>query len=252
MRKSRQTHALRLRFRACALITSAMLVGCGPAAHIPIRPTVLASALSAGDPAVYLAHALAPVLYLQRDEWFRLERVVAVVHPNRPIIGYYLLWRDDVQGAWIPFTKATDEEIVWVGYDSTNAPTDVWTYWHGDILHADWRGRGTVSVDVQWGKHGSLPRGLISDAALWPGTLNNFWVSSWVTIPDILLGRLSRRGPLCFCRGYRRYITFDRPVIAADRIDVVARVEDTDPLLGAIFGIPYSKKLQWPAPVRSP
>ena len=193
MRKSRHPYALRLPLPACALVTSALLAGCGPRAHIPNRPTVIASALPSDDPAVHIAHALAPVLYLQRDEWFRLERVVAVVHPNRPIIGYYLLWRDDVHGAWIPFTKATDEEIVWVGYDSTQAPTDIWTYWHGKVLHADWRGRGTVSIDVQWGKHGSMPRGIVNDDAMWPRTLSNFFVSSWVGIPDILLGRLDLR-----------------------------------------------------------
>lgn len=246
MRKSRHPYALRLPLPACALVTSALLAGCGPRAHIPTRPTAIASALPSDDPAVHIAHALAPVLYLQRDEWFRLERVVAVVHPNRPIIGYYLLWRDDVHGAWIPFTKATDEEIVWVGYDSTQAPTDIWTYWHGKVLHADWRGRGTVSIDVQWGKHGSMPRGIVNDDAMWPRTLSNFFVSSWVGIPDILLGRLSRRGPLCFCHGYRRYSTFDRPVLSGDLIDVVARLEDPDPLLSALFGTPYSKKMPWP------
>ena len=90
---------------------------------------------------------------------------------KRQIIGYYLLWRDDVHGAWLPFTNATDEEIVWVGYDSTGAPTDVWTYWHGKILHADWRDRGTVTIDVQWGKHGSLPRGITDEDAMWPRTI---------------------------------------------------------------------------------
>jgi hypothetical protein len=185
-------------------------------------------------------------LYLQRDEWFHLERVVAVVHPNRPIIGYYLLWRDDIHGAWIPFTKATDEEVVWVGYDSTGAPTDLWTYWHGHILHADWRERGQIWVDVQWGKHGSLPHGITDQTAMWPGTLANFWVSSWVGIPDILLGRLSRRGPLCFCHGYKRYRTFDRPLITAEHLDVVIRTVDPDAVLGAVFGRPYSRKGPWP------
>ena len=168
------------------------------------------------------------------------------MHPNRPVIGYYLLWRDDVHGAWLPFTKATDEEIVWVGYDSTQAPTDVWTYWHGTILHADWRGRGTVTIDVQWGKHGSLPRGIVQDDPLWPQTLNSFWVTSWIGIPDILLGRLSRRGPLCFCHDYRRYTTFDRPVLVGTQIDVVARTIDPDPVLSVLFGKPYSKKTPWP------
>jgi hypothetical protein len=157
-----------------------------------------------------------------------------------------LLWRDDVHGAWLPFTKATDEEIVWVGYDSTRAPTDVWTFWHGKILYADWRNRGTVLVDVQWGKHGSMPRGVTNDDALWPGTLSSFWVTSWAGLPDIWLGRITRRGPMCFCRGYRRYTTFDRPLLVGPRIDVVARTADPDPVLGAVFGRPYSEKSPWP------
>ena len=238
------------RFAATAsypvLVATALLSGCGPTAHIPPRPVTVPSALSPDDPAARAARALAPVLYLQRDEWFQLERVVAVVHPKRPIIGYYLLWQDDVQGAWIPFTKATDEEIVWVGYDSTQAPADVWTYWHGKILHADWRSRSTVEIDVQWGKHGSMPRGIVDDAGMWPRTLQSFWVSSWITLPDIWLGRLSRPGPMCFCHGYRRYRTFDRQIITVDRIDVVVRTEDPDEVLSAVFGRPYSKKRAWP------
>lgn len=229
-----------------ASATVLSLAGCGPTAHIPRQPVPVASELAFEDPAAHTARALAPVLYLQRDEWFRLERVVAVVHPNRPIIGYYLLWRDDVHGAWIPFTKATDEEVVWVGYDSTQAPTDVWTYWHGKVLHADWRARGTIEIDVQWGKHGSLPRGMVDDNVLWPRTLTNFWVSSWVGLPDIMLGRLSRPGPLCFCHGFRRYRTFDRPIITSNRIDVIVRTESPDDVLGAVFGRPYSKKGPWP------
>ena len=239
-------YALRLLFAASALAATISLSGCGPKAHIPPRPITVASALTDDESIVHTVRALAPVLYLQRDEWFRLERVVAVAHPKRRIIGYYLLWRDDVHGAWIPFTKATDEEIVWVGYDSTKAPTDVWTYWHGKILHADWRDRGTVMIDVQWGKHGSLPRGITNEDAMWPRTLSNFWVSSWVGLPDIWLGRITRRGPLCFCHSYRRYLTFDRPVIVGQMIDVVARTENPDPVLSAVFGLPYSKKTPWP------
>ena len=222
------------------------LIACGPIAHIPPRPVVVDSVLGAGDATTHLVRALAPVLYLQRDEWFQLSRVVAVVHPKRQIIGYYLLWRDDVHGAWIPLTKATDEEIVWVGYDSTNAPTDVWTYWHGTILHADWRDKGTVLIDVQWGKHGSMPRGMTDDGALWPQTLSNFWVSAWIGLPDIWLSRVTRRGPLCFCHGYRRYRTFDRPVATGEKIDVVVRTDDPHPVLSAVFGRVYSEKPPWP------
>lgn len=237
---------MRLPYHVLVALIAVVSAGCGPRAHIPAVPVAAASALSADDPDFHTAKALAPVLYLQHDEWFQLERVVAVVHPNKPIIGYYLLWRDDVHGAWIPFTKATDEEIVWVGYDSTRAPTDVWTYWHGKVLHADWRNRGTVLIDVQWGKHGSIPRGLIDEDPMWPRTLSSFWVSSWIGLPDIWLGRITRRGPMCFCHGFARYRTFDRPVMTVSKIDVVARTDDPDPVLGAVFGRPYSRKPPWP------
>ena len=246
MRKSKWMYVLRLPVLISALAASLALVACGPIANIPPSPVTVAGALGPDDSATHLVRALAPVLYLQRDEWFQLARVVAVIHPKRQIIGYYLLWRDDVHGAWIPFTKPTDEEIVWVGYDSTHAPTDVWTYWHGKILHADWRNRGTVLIDVQWGKHGSLPRGIIDDGALWPRTLSNFWASAWVGLPDIWLGRLTRRGPLCFCHGYDRYTTFDRPVFTVGKIDVIARTDDPHPLLSAVFGRVYSEKTPWP------
>ena len=238
--------SLRLLSTALAVLAATLTAACGPIAHIPQRPLTVPSALTADDPDFHTAHALAPVLYLQRDEWFQLERVVAVIHPNKRIIGYYLLWRDDVHGAWIPFTKATDEEIIWVGYDSTRAPTDLWTYWHGKILHADWRNRGTPVVDVQWGKHGSLPRGIVNEDPMWPRTLGSFWVSSWLGLPDIWLSRITRRGPMCFCHGFQRYRTFDRPVMTVQRIDAVARVEDPDPVLAAFFGRPYSKKIPWP------
>src|SRR5678810_1113786 len=241
MRKSRWTHALRLTFRARVLVAFALLAGCGPTAHIPTRPIAIASALPAGDPAVLLARSLAPVLYLQRDEWFRLERVVAVLHPNRPIIGYYLLWGDDVQGAWIPFTKATDEEIVWVGYDSTQAPTDIWTYWHGKVLHADWRGHGTPAVDVQWGKHGLMPRGIIESDLPRFQTLNAFYAFHQLGILDILLGRVTRPGPSGFFHSYGRYRQFTRIVRSGDVLDVVVRSDDPSSALAAVFGVPYSR-----------
>src|SRR5687767_6738293 len=97
---------------ALASIASGLFgAGCGPIAHIPAAPITVPGALADTDSAALLARTLAPVLYLQPDEWFRLERVVAVVHPERRIIAYHLLWRDDVHGAWLPFTIPTDQEI---------------------------------------------------------------------------------------------------------------------------------------------
>src|SRR5829696_6653274 len=87
------------------------LAACGPRPHIPALPVPVEGALEKPDPVAELARKLAPILHVQRDEWFDLARIVAVVHPTRPIIAYHLLWRDDVNGAGIPFTVATDQEI---------------------------------------------------------------------------------------------------------------------------------------------
>jgi len=186
------------------------------------------------------------VLFLQRDEYFPLERVVAVVHPARRVIAYHLLWRDDVHGSWIPFTVPTDEEIVWVGYDSTHVPTDLWTFWHGTILHTTWESHGIPVIDVQWGKHGSLPSGIVESDLPFPKKLNDFFAVHYVGIWDMWLGRLTRPGPGCFCHSFRRYREFTRPLPLTDRIDVVARTEDPVPTLRAVFGRPYSRKRAWP------
>ncbi|MEX2179698.1 MAG: hypothetical protein WD801_13360 [Gemmatimonadaceae bacterium] len=238
-----------MRMRDVLICASFALTACGPRARIPPRPVEpipLQGALAPDDPAARIARSLAPILFLQRDEWFPLERVVAVVHPTARVIAYHLLWRDDVHGSWIPFTVPTDQEVVWVGYDSTGAPTDLWTYWHRVILHTPWGNRGPALVNIQWGKHGSLPRGLIERDLPASAKLNGFYLFTWLGLPDIWLGRLTRRGPMCFCHGYDRYREFTRPLHLADRIDVVSQLADPSPVLAAVFGRPFSRKIPWP------
>src|SRR5438552_17043651 len=227
-----------------AVLTAA----CGPRAHIPPRPAhpeLLPGAIASSDPSARLARALAPVLFIQRDEYFPLDRIVAVVHPTRRVIAYHLLWRDDVHGSWIPLTIPTDEEVIWVGYDSTYAPIDVWTYWHGSILHTPWP-RSQVAIDIQWGKHGSMPRNVRQSDLPRPRTLNFFYAMTMFGEPDILLGDMTRKGPLCFCHGYTRYREFTRPVLLSSKIDAVARTDDPRPILLEVFGSKYSNKHSWP------
>lgn len=244
--KTNQGSTLSLRWRLMAGLALAGTAACGPHAHIPPVPVVIPAAVEAADSGAMLARSLAPLLYVQRDEWFPLDRVVAVLHPTRRVIAYHLLWADDVHGSWIPFTVPTDEEIVWVGYDLTRAPTDIWTFWHGKILHADWRDRGQVAIDVQWGKHGSLPHGTIqSDLPGWQ-KLNLFYAFTWIGLPDIWLGDLTRRGPWCFCHSYSRYLDFSTLMPLGGRLDAVVRAQDPTDALVAIFGRPYSRKKQWP------
>ena len=236
---------------------------CGPRARIPPRPAP--AAVSASDAQARTARALAPVLYLQRDERFQLARVVAVVHPERPIVAYHLLWRDDVHGAWIPFTDPTDQEVVWVGYDTAGRPREVWTYWHGRILHRDWPADsgvgpgpadglraatmpddGRVGIDVQWGKHGSIPRGYpYRELPAFRG-MTSFYMLHWIGLPDIWLSNTMRRGPWCFCHGYGRYRDFSRPLPLADRLDAIVATTSPGAVLRATFGEKYSGKTSWP------
>jgi hypothetical protein len=197
------------------------------------------------DTGATLARQLAPVLYLQPDEWFQVVRAVAVLHPTRPIIAYHLLWRDDAHGAWVPFTRPSDQEIVWVGYDPTGAPVDVWTYWHGNVLHVPWPKR-QVLVDVQWGKHGSLPRSTNPGSLPIGRSLESFYLLSWVGVLDLWLGRLSRNGPLCFCGSYARYVAFTKPLGVSDRLSAIVRTSDPSAVLRSVFGPRYSEKRAWP------
>ncbi|HVF40987.1 MAG TPA: hypothetical protein VM939_13890 [Gemmatimonadaceae bacterium] len=228
-----------------ALIFISTLSACGPRAHIPLRPIDLRGSLAQTESGAVLARSLAPVLYLQRDETFPLSRAVAVLHPSRRIIAYHLLWRDDVHGSWIPFTVPTDQEVVWVGYDSTNAPTDVWTYWHGVILHTAWP-RSQVAINVQWGKHGSLPRGIRESDLPKTRSLNFYYAATRFLIPDMLLGRITRKGPVLFPYGYRRYRDFSRPLQLTTALDAIVRTTDPGDVLKAVFGH-YSEKPNWPA-----
>ena len=237
--------AIEIRERICIGLTLALVTACGPHAHIPLRPANLPDALAPTDSGAILARRLAPVLYVQRDETFPLERVVAVVHPNRRVIAYHLLWRDDVHGSWIPLTVPTDEEVLWVGYDTTYVPVDVWTYWHGQVLHTPWP-KSQVAIDVQWGKHGSMPRNVRQSDLPKPRTLNFFYAMTIFGEPDILLGDLTRKGPLCFCHSYRRYLQFTRPIAIGERIDAIVRTDDPQPVLREVFGRNYSNKNQWP------
>ncbi len=227
-----------------AFLLAALLGGCGPHAHIPLRPVDLPGALAVSDSGALLARSLAPVLYIQRDETFPLSRVVAVVHPTKRVIAYHLLWRDDVNGSWIPFTVPTDQEVVWVGYDASNAPTDVWTYWHGTILHTQWP-RSQVGIAVQWGKHGSLPAGIRESTLPKQKSLNLFYAATRILIPDQLLGRIVRKGEVFFPHSYKRYRDFSRVMLLSDRLDVVTRTEKPEEVLQAVFG-DYSHKPNWP------
>ena len=219
--------------------------GCYRRSGIPPLPAAIPFA--ADSSTVALARALAPVLHVQRDEAFPLERVVAVVHPRCPVVAYILDWKWDVNGQWLPWTKSSDEEEVWVGYDRlTRAPTELWTYWHGVLLHTKWHDHGVPAVSVQWGKHGTLPYGVIESDLPRFKTLNAFYAVEFALLPDIWIGKLIHGGPWGFFHGYSRYRDFSRVLPLADMLSAVIAADDPEPALRVLLGSRYSRKTEWP------
>lgn len=106
----------------------------------------------------------APRLFTVSGEFFPLKDIVAVLHPDRPVIGYHLFWEDDL--GFPADNDPCDHEIVWVEYDrQTERVTGVHTYFHGLVLNsaeavADANAHGGRPwIAVEWGFHGSVPRG---------------------------------------------------------------------------------------------
>ena len=238
---------IRLHWTAALAALALSLTGCVPPARLPALSLSPPGSLSPADSAAALAMRLAPTLFVQRDEPFPLLRVAAVVHPTRRIIAYHLLWKHDVHLQWVPWAKPSDEEVVWVGYDSlTNEPTDLWTYWHHAVLHADWRSHGDPAIDVQWGKHGSLPHQVIESDLPRLRTLNFYYASEFLLLPDTWLSKIAHGGPWGFFHGYGRYRAFIDARPLSDRLDLIVRTEDPRDALKAVFGPKYSNKLHWP------
>jgi hypothetical protein len=110
-----------------------------------------------------VARRFAPRVYTTPTEFFGLKDAAIVVHPERPLIAYHFFWDDDID--FPEDNDPCDHEVIWVQYSSdTRTLEKIWTYFHGRILS----GRDAALVDarqhamrprvnVQWGKHGSMP-----------------------------------------------------------------------------------------------
>lgn len=112
-----------------------------------------------------LVRRFAPRIYTQAAEPFALEDVAVVMHPDERLIAYHLFWDDDID--FPEDNDPCDHEVLWVQYGSDGQRLErVWTYFHGHILPggeaalADAHAHGMrPRVDVQWGKHGTMPVG---------------------------------------------------------------------------------------------
>ena len=112
-----------------------------------------------------LARRFLPRVCTTNSEPFALKDVVVVFHPDpqRRLVGYHLVWEDDID--FLTDNDPADHEVVWVKYSVERTVERVWAYWHDQILttssavaNANANG-GRVLVMSQWGKHGSLLEG---------------------------------------------------------------------------------------------
>ncbi len=111
-----------------------------------------------------LVDKYAPRLFTNPEEFFDLKDLVAVIHPQNPIIAYNLFWDDDIN--YPGDNDPSDHEVVWIEFNqNTGKVTGVYTYFHRAMLSSQEAVMDAnlhyqrARINVQWGGHGSLPLG---------------------------------------------------------------------------------------------
>ncbi|MCD6309857.1 MAG: tyrosine-protein phosphatase [Candidatus Eremiobacteraeota bacterium] len=111
-----------------------------------------------------LARKFLPRIFVNPREPFALKDLIVIIHPEKPLIGYHLVWEDDID--FPDDCEPSDHEIIWVKYDPESLKVkDVYTFWHSNVIHSKIGARdanehgGRPIAYIQWGKHGTLPKG---------------------------------------------------------------------------------------------
>jgi hypothetical protein len=215
----------------------------------------------------------APRVFQVPSDPFPLKDVVAIHHPQQPIIAYHFFWSDDID--FPEDNDPCDHELVWVRYNpATQTVTDFHTYFHGRLLHSDaaiqdaHQHQERVRVDVQWGKHGSLPFGweglsIQADSGdvesqyldlAKPVPLEQYNRAAWMKLHND--GRrmanhpLSRAWPRTFEGSWADFIRFDneidiRPLLQQRRAMMVSRWNNAV-LQQYFLAYNFRPKTEWP------
>lgn len=112
-----------------------------------------------------LVRRFAPRVYVTASEFFPLKDFAIILHPTARVIAYHFFWEDDID--FPEDNDPCDHELIWVRYSPDKMSIErIQTYFHGRILEGgttalnDARNnRMRPRVNVQWGKHGSMPLG---------------------------------------------------------------------------------------------
>ena len=102
-----------------------------------------------------------PQLMINPRECFPLKDVVAIHHPDLPLIGYHLFWEDDYD--FPDDYEPCDHEEIWVEYDPLEEKVvHVMCWFHSRVIQSEeaaeearLNGQRPI-VRIEWGKHGSL------------------------------------------------------------------------------------------------
>lgn len=217
----------------------------------------------------------APRLHVTPAEPFSLEDVAAVLHPTERLIAYHLFWDDDID--FPDDNDPCDHEVVWVGFGADARSIErVWTYFHGRILEGgpaavhDARSHAMrPRIDVQWGKHGSMPVGwqtlpIVAEAgdierAYLPAgaiTLADYNRATWRKLRD--QGRRQLGHPLArrlgwperFDGAWDAFVDFSRvvePLTLIDRVKLAAVSRWNSAVINQqMLGYNFRPKTEWP------
>jgi len=169
----------------------------------------------------------APVLLTNPAEFFPLKDVVALHHPELPLIAYHLFWDDDYN--FPDDHEPCDHEQLWVAYDPAGGlVTDVRSFFHSRILatteavaEANDR-RGRPQIRVEWGLHGSLVAGWEGIGFEGGGSPESWLDHNFRNVCEG--GRaadhpLKKRWPERFAGAWADYLDFSRPVDSLDLLN---------------------------------
>jgi tetratricopeptide (TPR) repeat protein len=122
----------------------------------------LDSPRDASEDDLKLVDKYAPRLFVNPEEFFGLKDLVAVIHPEKPIVAYNLFWDDDIDHPGD--NDPSDHEVVWIEFDQNSRKvTGVYTYFHRAVFSTEEAVKDAnlhhqrARINVQWGGHGSLP-----------------------------------------------------------------------------------------------
>jgi hypothetical protein len=218
----------------------------------------------------------APRVYVTPDESFPLKDAAAILHPVVPLIAYHFFWEDDID--FPEDNDPCDHEVVWLQYSSDRRSIErIWTYFHGRILRGGDDAIGDARandmrprVNVQWGKHGSMPFGWESATIVGdtgdlerayyetgkPITLREYNRGTWEKLRKegrrLIDHPMARRlgWPDRFTGDWNRFVDFSRPVDLVNALatrNLIAVSRWNSGVINRHF-LPYNfrPKTEWP------